>query len=279
MSGWRKAAVAVWRAPTDPQTYGDIELDASAMLVFLEEARARTGVHVTVLHLVAKAIAHALEVHPELNVVPHGSRLVRRDRVDLSFIVTFAGGEHNVTVTIEDAARTPVVEIARELTARAERIRSGQREDLSRAAALIGWLPQWLLRPALRLAVWLTVDLGVDLSSFGLRAGLFGSATITTVGGELGIDHCARSSRRSRACRSRSSSAGCAIGRSSSMARCCSADGHDLGGAGPPVHGRVPTRQDRERGPREYCADPDAFEPPLADVIRGPVDRAGGPGR
>ena len=42
----------------DPQFYGDLELDASALLDYLEAVRQRSGVHVTVTHLVGRAVAH-----------------------------------------------------------------------------------------------------------------------------------------------------------------------------------------------------------------------------
>ena len=58
--GWRKVASATWRGPLDPQIYGDLELDAAELLAFIQDARAATGVHVTVTHLVGRALAHAV---------------------------------------------------------------------------------------------------------------------------------------------------------------------------------------------------------------------------
>jgi pyruvate dehydrogenase E2 component (dihydrolipoamide acetyltransferase) len=54
VQGWRKIASATWGRPNDPQIYGDLELDATRLLAFIEEARAATGVHVTVTHIVGK---------------------------------------------------------------------------------------------------------------------------------------------------------------------------------------------------------------------------------
>lgn len=84
--------------------YGDIEIDASAIVTFIERARERSDVHVTPLHLVGKAIAYALAANPDLNVTPRGPHLVTRDRVDVSFIVVFNEGADQTVVTIEDAA-------------------------------------------------------------------------------------------------------------------------------------------------------------------------------
>jgi hypothetical protein len=65
-TGWRKVAATVWVAPSDPQIYGDLEIDATRLLAFVEEARRLTDVRATVTHAVGKAIAHALAEHPEL---------------------------------------------------------------------------------------------------------------------------------------------------------------------------------------------------------------------
>jgi pyruvate dehydrogenase E2 component (dihydrolipoamide acetyltransferase) len=187
LRGWRRIAAAIWSAPDDPQSYGDVEVDASAMLAFIEGARERTGVHVTVLHLVGRAIAHALSVHPQLNLVPHGTRVERKDRVDVSFIVAFAEGEHQTGVTIEDVDRKSAVDVARELGERAERIRAAEDPSIARAAVWLDRIPRRLVRPLFRLAVWLSVDRGVDLSRIGIRGGGFGSVIVTSLGG-LGID-------------------------------------------------------------------------------------------
>jgi hypothetical protein len=63
-TGWRKVASAIWGNPNDPQIYGDIEVDAGALLAFIERVRAETGTHVTVTHVVGKAVAQALGQHP-----------------------------------------------------------------------------------------------------------------------------------------------------------------------------------------------------------------------
>src|SRR5262249_54042735 len=82
-TGWRKVAVAVWHGPNDPQIYGDLEVDATPLQAFIEQARASSGVRVTVTHAVGKAIAHALAEHPDLNVRLRRGRFVPRESVDI----------------------------------------------------------------------------------------------------------------------------------------------------------------------------------------------------
>ena len=126
-TGWRKVAASVWGSPNDPQIYGDLEIDASRLLAFIEEARRQTGAHVTVTHPVGKALARALAEHPDLNtrlfagVHPAGvgRHLLRR-----------LGRRRPGPLRDEGGGRRPqvVVEIAEELGSRVERVRTGDRE-------------------------------------------------------------------------------------------------------------------------------------------------------
>ncbi|HXV57525.1 MAG TPA: 2-oxo acid dehydrogenase subunit E2 [Gaiellaceae bacterium] len=186
--GWRKIAVSTWKGPLDPQIYGDLEVDATGLLAFLEEARAASGVRVTVTHLVGRALAHALGENPELNVRKRGGRFVPRDDVSIFFVVAVAGGKDLSGVKVREADRKSAVEIAQELTERAGRIRTGEDSDFGGSKSLLGRTPVPVLRPALRLLTWLTSDVGLEARRFGLRESPFGSALVTSVG-MFGVQH------------------------------------------------------------------------------------------
>ena len=180
-TGWRKVAATVWGSPNDPQIYGDFELDATRLLSFIEKARLRTGAHVTVTHAVGKAIGHALGEQPDLNTRLYRGRFLPRDSVDIFFVASVAGGEEVSGIKVVGADRKSIVEIAEELTARVERIRSGDRE-VGGATKALDATPPWLLRPTLRLVTWLTADKNVDLKRLGLPRQAFGSAMVSSVG-------------------------------------------------------------------------------------------------
>lgn len=186
--GWRKVASATWRGPLDPQIYGDLEVDAEELLAFIEEVRAVTGAHVTVTHLVGRAIAHALGENPELNVRKRGGRFEPREDVAVFFVVAVDDGKDLSGVKVREADRKSAVEIARELSERAARIRSREDGDFGRSKKLLARTPTLTLRPSLRLVTWLTSDVGLDLRRFGLRSHPFGSALVTSVG-MLGVQH------------------------------------------------------------------------------------------
>jgi pyruvate dehydrogenase E2 component (dihydrolipoamide acetyltransferase) len=186
--GWRKVASATWRGPLDPQIYGDLEIEATGLLSFVEEARAATDVHLTVTHLVGRALAHGLGENPDLNVRKRGGRFIPRDDVSIFFVVAVDGGKDLSGVKVRQADRKSAVDIARELTERAGRIRTGDDAGFGGSKAVLARTPVPILRPALRLVTWLTSDVGVDLRRFGMRAEPFGSALVTSVG-MFGVQH------------------------------------------------------------------------------------------
>ena len=188
VQGWRKLAGAAWGRPSDPQFFGDLELDAGALLSYIEDVRRLSGVHLTMTHLIGRAVAHGLVAVPKLQVrLAHG-REYPRDSVDVFFIVSSEGGQDLTGVKIHDADRKSAIEIAGEVTRRCATIQAGSDPDLGRSKAMLSKLPPRALRAALHIGAWLTSDLNLDLSRLGMPRQAFGGAMITSVG-MWGIGH------------------------------------------------------------------------------------------
>jgi 2-oxoacid dehydrogenases acyltransferase (catalytic domain) len=181
VSGWRKLAGSMWSPPSDPQFYGELELDAAALLSYVEEARRRSGAHVTVTHLVGKAVAYALTEVPGLRVRIGRGREYPRESTDVFFVVA-APGEQLSGVKVSAADTKTVAEIAEELQARSSAIRLDDDPEWGRTKAMLEWLPPKALRAAMRLSAWLTSDLNLDLPKLGLPRQPFGGAMVTSVG-------------------------------------------------------------------------------------------------
>jgi len=186
--GWRKLAGSAWSRPADPQFYGDLEVDAGGLLSYIEEVRRVAGVHLTVTHLVGRAVAHGLVAVPELQVRLARGREHDRDSVDVFFIVATGSGQELTGVKVHAADRKSAVELAQELNRRCAAIEAGNDPDLGRGKALLTRLPPGMLRAALHLGAWLTSDLNLDLSALGMPRQAFGGAMITSVG-MWGISH------------------------------------------------------------------------------------------
>jgi pyruvate/2-oxoglutarate dehydrogenase complex dihydrolipoamide acyltransferase (E2) component len=188
LQGWQKISAATWGYPSDPQIYGDLEIDAGAALDFIEQARAATGVKLSMTHVVGKAVAHSLAENPDLNVRMHRGYMIRRETVDIFFIVSIGGGAELSGIKIERADEKPVVDIARELTERVGKIKDGDDVEFGKTKRMIARTPRKLLGLSLRLAAWLTSDRNLDLKKQGLPRQAFGSAMISSVG-MFGIQH------------------------------------------------------------------------------------------
>ncbi|MGH2755293.1 MAG: 2-oxo acid dehydrogenase subunit E2 [Actinomycetota bacterium] len=186
--GWRKIAAAAWGGPNDPQIYGDLEIDATALLAFIDEARASTGVPLTVTTMVGKALAKALADHPSLNVRMYRGDFIERDTVDIFFIVSAEAGAELSGVKVARTDRKAAVDIARELGDRAQAIRSGSDKELGKTKKVIGSTPRRLLKASIRFSAWLTSDRDKELKKYGLPRQAFGSAIVSSVG-MFGIQH------------------------------------------------------------------------------------------
>jgi len=170
----------MWRAPSDPSIYGQMDVDATKALAFLAQQAER----VTITHLVARAVALALRDQPELNAkVRFWGRLEQRQSIDL--FVTVATGRDLSGARIDEADTKSLTQLAREVGQRAGRIRNGDDADHARTRSAMKAMPWWLARPATWLSDVLVNELHVALP--GTPADPFGSAIITSVG-MFGID-------------------------------------------------------------------------------------------
>lgn len=182
LHGWRKLAGSTWGSPNDPQFFGDLDIDAAAMLETVEILREAGSAHVTITHVVGRAVAHALVAVPELTVRLARGREHQRDSVDVFFIVSTDGGSDLSGIKVAQADRKSILDIAEELAAGQRSLSDGTDASFGRAKKMLSILPPRVLHQALRLSAWLTSDLDLDLPRFGMRRESFGSAMVTSVG-------------------------------------------------------------------------------------------------
>lgn len=181
LRGWRKIANAMWGEPKDPQIYGAIEIDATALLRFIDGCRS-LGHKVTPTHLVGRAVALMLRDVPELNARIVGGHTIPRTSADVFFIAAVEGGRELSGVKVEKLEHKDVVDLAAELAERASRMRSGNDPELGKSKGALDALPLPLLKIAMRLTAVVTSDWDRSVDILGLRNSPFGSAIVTSVG-------------------------------------------------------------------------------------------------
>lgn len=183
----RKLAIATWSAPSEPNIYGKLVLDAGQVLAYVAWLRERTGEKVTVGHVVGKALALALKQAPGLNGRILFGRFVPHETIDITFLVALENGADLAKAKLVRVDEKSVADIARALRERVERLRGGRDEDWEKSKGVLRALPTWLLRPLVFVTGWLTAALGISARSLGLERFPFGSAVITNVG-VFGVD-------------------------------------------------------------------------------------------
>lgn len=134
-----------------------LEFDITAALAAISELQ-RQGTRVSLFAFLVRSIAVALSEHPELNLVRHGSRLVRFEDVDVSVPVEVMTPQGNFPreVVIRRAQTRSAPEIYAEIeAARDSYQRTGElgAEDRfsQRMMTLLSWVPQFVRIALLRL--------------------------------------------------------------------------------------------------------------------------------
>jgi len=181
-TSWRRLALGTWSAPDNPTVYGTIEVDMTESLALIERLRASDGIHVTVTHLVAKALALGLRDHPDGNGLIIGKRLYKRDEVDIFCQVASEDGRDLSGVKLLGVDGMPLRDIANKLNSRVAQLRARKDREVEKSKESLARIPDWLLGPAMRAVGFLTYDLGLDLSRFGIAYDQFGSAMVTSIG-------------------------------------------------------------------------------------------------
>lgn len=181
-TSWRRLALATWSPPDNPTVYGTIEVDMTDSLALIERMREADGTHVTVTHLVAKALALGLRDYPDGNGLIIGRRLYTRDEVDIFCQVASEDGRDLSGVKLCSVDRMPLRDIAQQLNSRVAQVRARKDREVEKSKATLARIPDWLLGPAMRTVSYLTYDLGLDLSRFGVAYDQFGSAMVTSIG-------------------------------------------------------------------------------------------------
>ncbi len=184
---WRVAAAAIYRKPTDSRIFGSVELDVTELEAFVLKKR-REGLRITVMHPILLLIARGVRTEvPEMNCYVRRGRLVHREHINITVSVLVEGGTQISSVTVPDADRLSLSQLAEVLLERVRNSRQGNEEKASDSKGLLVRLP-WPLRSWLvRLAKWISVDLGIAIPALGLSPDAFGSFILSNIG-SIGLD-------------------------------------------------------------------------------------------
>ena len=195
-SVWRKIAMASWRQRKDPWITATLDLDAQALLQYIEAVRSATGVHVTPVHVVGRAGARVFEALPGLNGRVVFGQFMSSPSIDCFFAVSLrtdptegfeaAAADLSGTVVRHVDHKPPWV-IARELADQAALIRADHDPQFKQTKQIVKLLPPLTLRTVLDAIGFVTETLQLPIPFMGLDARPYGSFLVSNVG-TYGLD-------------------------------------------------------------------------------------------
>ena len=191
LSPARALALGAWNRGGDPSIYGLLEVDARPLLAWLADARAASGLRLTVTPVVAKLLGDVLAEHSEANVRLRWNGLHRRR--DVSVFVHVATqdaqtGQIDLSgVLLRNADQRSLADLASRLDREAAQVRDGSDPTYAQGRALFRWMPPAVVPAFVRLVEVLSVHLNLDLRALGVPQDSFGSALLTNIG-SLGLD-------------------------------------------------------------------------------------------
>ncbi len=190
-SAFRKIAIGTWTTSYDPQVYGTLTVRMEPALRFMDEYRSRTGLRLTVTHLVAKAVARAFEKMPDANAILRFGKIYPRKIISVFLQVAMEDpvtGKPDLSGTtlhgVDKMSLEQVIEATEKSVAK---VRKDEDKSLSQSRKLFSAVPGWLLGRVLRFFSFLLYTLNLDLSWAGVPKDGFGSVMITNIG-SLGLD-------------------------------------------------------------------------------------------
>lgn len=193
VSTFRKIALGTWRTTYDPSVYGTLTVRMDAAMDYVTRYRAATGKRLTVTHLMAKALANAIEAMPDANALIRFGSLYLRDNVTFGFQVVMEEGEGDdkkldlSALTLRDVEKKSLTEIVDEFNDEVEKVRGRKDVALEKTRGRFKKLHSLVVHYMLRMVGFLTYTLNLDLRKLDVPKDPFGSAMITNIG-SLGLE-------------------------------------------------------------------------------------------
>ncbi len=170
----------------DPSLGGLCDIDARALLAFLERINESSPVKVTVTYVLLKTIGDAFRKYPDLNVKIVGKKLYELRHIDIRVAINLFPEEDEspeaFMALVKDVDRKGLIEIARELSGTAKTARRvGAKKNLAGAALrLTRYVPDIVYNLSMQ-AARATIMSG-RLAALGIVRDPMGSTALTNVG-------------------------------------------------------------------------------------------------
>jgi len=171
LSTWRGMALHAWPSVSDASIRAVMEIEAEAMLRYIDERSTR----IAPVHFVGRTLAATLREFPDINCLIRRKRLYRRRDVDIMFPVALDREGFDLAAgVVRHADRKSLDQVAADLTQVANELRSQGDSGMKPA-------PPALQGPLLRFAQFMLYTLNLWSPALGMPQNAFGSAAVSDV--------------------------------------------------------------------------------------------------
>ena len=187
VTSYRKIAIASWRHPRDPTTYGWIDVPVEAAETYLKNHDSE--VPATLTHFLALALADSIKRQPEFNRFLRAGKLYPRLSTD-AFITTLLRGKKGKDLSgfgIRNITSKSLAEVAKESAEEADKLRKGEDKEMEATQRRVKMLPAEFLRIAMWFQELIAYRLNLNPRWVGMPKDRFGSFMISNIGA-LGLE-------------------------------------------------------------------------------------------
>ncbi|KAJ0410777.1 hypothetical protein ATCC90586_001406 [Pythium insidiosum] len=182
MSPRRKLMIATYGPPDSGVILGTLSLDMTKTKKYIEEKRKLSGEHITITHIVLRALGAALANAPSVNGHIVFGNYYPAPSVDVSCLVAIGGGKDLGVCRLPSVDKMSLKDVCHRLRGDATKLRSGKDKEQEDRNKLMQFLPTYVIRPILNLVGWLGGCLGLRIKAVGVEPYMFGSCLVTSVG-------------------------------------------------------------------------------------------------
>ncbi|GAB9464048.1 hypothetical protein Gpo141_00001489 [Globisporangium polare] len=187
MSPRRKLMIASFGPPDSGMILGTLEMDVTKTKQYIEAKRRASGDHITITHVVLRAIGAALGDAPSLNGHIVFGNYYPAPTVDISCLVAVDGGKDLGVCRLPEVDKMDLKAICSRLRGDASKLRSGKDKEQDDRNQLLRLLPTYIIRPVVNIIGWLGGAVGIRVQPVGVERYMFGSCMVTSVG-MMGLD-------------------------------------------------------------------------------------------
>ncbi|KAK1947670.1 Dihydrolipoyllysine-residue acetyltransferase component of pyruvate dehydrogenase complex [Phytophthora citrophthora] len=187
MSPRRKMMISTFGPPDSGMILGTLQLDMTKTNQYIAERRKDSDCHLTITHIVLRALGEALSKAPSVNGHLVFGSYYPAPTVDISCLVAMGAGKDLGVCRLVEIDKMTLQDVCNRVRGDATKIRSGKDKGQEDRNKIMSVLPTWAIRPMLNFFGWLGSACGFRIPPVGVEPYMFGSCMVTSVG-MMGLD-------------------------------------------------------------------------------------------